>query len=308
MAQTFFVTGGSGFIGSVVVEQAVADGNTVHALSRSETSDEKLRKLGAVPIRGDLTSLDVLRVQSAAADAVIHMATAYVLGQGTYEDVRHIDVAAVDAIADGLAGSDKALIVTNGTLCVPQDPSGAETTEETPTEANPLNTRVKTEEHSLGLVSRGIRAMVVRIPPYTYGRGGSGVTMFMKMAKGSMTCVDGGKNRISSVYVDDAARLYLLAVKKGRAGDIFNAVASTTVTAREVFGAIADALGVPLIDMTEEEAQQKIGPMFTFFLKIENRASGAKAREVLGWEPKGPGLVNEIANGSYQAVAAELRE
>ncbi|KAF7585222.1 hypothetical protein BBP40_011661 [Aspergillus hancockii] len=308
MVQNLFITGGSGFIGSVVIEQAIAAGHTVHALSRSETSDEKLTKLGAVPIRGDLTSLSVLREQSEAADAVIHLATAYVLGQGTYEDVRLVDIAAIDAIADGLAGSNKALIVTNGTLCVPADPSGGETTEETPTEVNPLNTRVKTEAHSLSLVHRGIRAMVVRIPPYTYGRGGSGVAMFMGMAKGSMSCVDGGVNRVSSVYVDDAARLYLLAVAKGRAGDIFNAVASTTVTAKEVFGAIAEVLGVPLVDMSEEEAKGKIGPMFTFFLKIENRASGKKAREVLGWEPSGPGLVEEIVNGSYRAVAEGLRK
>lgn len=150
MAKQLFVTGGSGFLGSVVVEQAIAAGNTVHALSRSETNDEKLRKLSAVPIRGYLTSLDVLRGQSAAADAVIHLSTAYTLGKGTYEDVLPIDMAAVDAIADGLASSNKPLVVTSGTLCVASDPTGTETTESSPLEPSPLNTRVKTEPAAWG--------------------------------------------------------------------------------------------------------------------------------------------------------------
>ena len=148
MAKQLFVTGGPGFLGSVVVEQAIAAGNTVHALSRSETNDEKLRKLGAVPIRGYLTSLDVLCGQSAAADAVIHLATAYTFGKGAYDDVLPIDMADVDAIADGLASSNKPLVVTSGTLCVASDPTGTETTESSP--LNPLNTRVKTEPTALG--------------------------------------------------------------------------------------------------------------------------------------------------------------
>lgn len=306
MPQKLFITGGSGYVGSVVIEQAIADGLTIHALSRSETSDEKLRSLGAVPIRGDLTSLDVLREQSAAADGVIHLATAYTIGKGTYDDVLPIDMAAVDAIADGLAGSNKPLIVTSGTLSVASSPTGAETTESDPPEPSPLNTRIKTETHSLGLASRGIRAMGVRMPPYTYGRGGSGVKMFMGMSAqaGSVTCVDGGKNRTTSVHVEDAARLFLLAVQKGKAGELYNASANTTLTSREIFDSIAAALGVSVRDITLAEAQEQLGPTFSFFLKTENRASGAKAVKELGWTPKGVGLLEEINNGSYQSVAA----
>ena len=47
---------------------------TVYGLSRSEAGDAKLRALGATPVRGELTTLDVLREQSAEADAVLHLA------------------------------------------------------------------------------------------------------------------------------------------------------------------------------------------------------------------------------------------
>ncbi|KAJ3778233.1 hypothetical protein FB446DRAFT_796852 [Lentinula raphanica] len=59
----FFLTGASGYIGLVVTEFAIAQDFSVRGLSRTEASDEKLRALGATPVR-----------ESAVADAVIHLA------------------------------------------------------------------------------------------------------------------------------------------------------------------------------------------------------------------------------------------
>lgn len=304
------MTGASGYVGSVVSELAVAEGYEVRGLSRSETSDAKLHALGVVPVRGDLTSLDVLRQESTEADVVIHLATAYKIGVGSYEDILPVDIAAVDAIADGLAGSGKPLVVTSGTLSAAADPTGAETTEASPPEPHPINVRIKTEQHSLGLASRGIRVTGIRLAPYVYGRGGSGVSMFMGMSTkvGGVTCVDGGKNRTTVVHVDDAARLFLLAAQKGKAGELFNASASTDVTARQIFDAIAEALGVPVQDISATDALPKLGETFTWFLKQQNRASGAKAVKELGWQPMEMGILDEINKGSYQAVAAALRK
>lgn len=304
------MTGASGYIGSVITELAIAEGYDVHALSRTETSDVKLRSLGAVPVRGDLTSLDVLCSESAEADVVIHLATAYVLGVGTYEAVMPVDIAAVDAIADGLAGTGKPLVVTSGTLSVAADPTGAETTEASPPGPSPINARVKVEQHALALASRGIRVTGVRLAPYVYGRGGSGVKLFMGMSTqaGSVTCVDGGKNHTTVVHVDDAAGLFLLAAQKSKAGELFNASAATDVTARQIFDAIAAALGVPVQDIAYADALAQLGETFAWFLKAENRASGAKAVNELGWQPNGMNILDEISKGSYQAVAKTLRK
>lgn len=67
------MTGASGYIGSVITEFAIAEGYTVTGLSRSPASDEKLRALSAIPVRGDLKSYDVLTQESAKADIVIHL-------------------------------------------------------------------------------------------------------------------------------------------------------------------------------------------------------------------------------------------
>lgn len=308
--QRIFMTGASGYVGSVVTELAVADGYTVHGLSRSEASDAKLQSLGAVPVRGDLTSLDVLRKESAEADIVIHLATAYTLGEGSYDTVLPVDNAAVDAMADSLSGTGKPLVVTSGTLTAAADPSGAETTETSPPDPSPINTRGKAEAHALALAARGVRVTSVRLAPYVYGRAGSGVKLFMSMSAraGSVTCVAGGANRTTAVHVDDAARLYLLAARRGQPGSIFNAGGTTDVTARQLFEAIAAALDLPVRDISFDEARAQLGEVFARFLSAENRASGDKARRVLGWETKGMGILEEISKGSYPALAQELRK
>lgn len=310
MASHLFVTGGSGFVGSVVIEHAIAEGYTVDALSRSESSDETLRRLGAVPVRGDIASLDVLRDKSAAADAVIHLATAFSLGAGTWEDPKSTDIAAQEAMADGLAGSNKPLILTSGTLASAPDPNGEETDESSPILTSPLGHRLETEACGLSLASRGVCTMGVRLAPFTYGRGGSGVKRLIEISaqKGGAAYVDAGGNRTTNVHVDDAARLYLLAVQKGKAGEIYNASSSTTVTLREIVGAVATVVGVLAVSVTSEQAVDQFGPVFTFLISTENRASGAKAMKNLGWQPREKGIVDEILHGSYQPVAAALRK
>ena len=308
--QQLFITGAGGYVGSVIIEFAIAQGYRVHGLSRTQDSDAKLSNLGATPVRGDLTSLDVLRRESAEADAVIHLATAFQFGRGRFEDSLPADMAAVDAIAEGMAGSKKALVVTSGTLVAAADPTGAESTEDAPSEESPGSARSKVEAHALSLSSKGIRVVGIRLAAYVYGRGGSNTKAFMGMSKqaGSVTCIDGGKNHITSVHVDDAARLYLLAVQKAKAGEVYNASAATDVTTRQLWEALASIMELPVRDITFEEAETQMGGFMTWFLKAENRASGAKARNELGWQPTETDILDEISHGSYLAVAKAMRE
>lgn len=69
------VTGGSGFLGSHLIPELVKDGHEVLALARSVPSDEKVRALGAAPVRGDLENAE--RLSLPAIDAVIHGAARF---------------------------------------------------------------------------------------------------------------------------------------------------------------------------------------------------------------------------------------
>jgi len=66
-----FVTGGTGTIGSAVVAELLANGHTVLALARSDSSEQTLKTAGAEVLRGRLADLEVLRSRtSTEADQV----------------------------------------------------------------------------------------------------------------------------------------------------------------------------------------------------------------------------------------------
>lgn len=306
-----FVTGATGYIGRVLTERALVEGYNVHGLSRNEKGDAQLRALGAIPVRGDLTSLDVLRQQSSEADAVLHLAYIHDWGMD-YEEILHIDGAAVDALGEPLHGTEKAFVVTSGTAVVAPDPAGGETTEDSPlSQTFVLKDRIRSERYALRLSEDGVRVSAIRLPPYVYGRGGSYfVPVLMQMAAkaGESIYVDDGSLRTSDVHVDDAAMLYLLAAKAAKASDVFNGTGSTTTTLRELAEAIGAALELPVRSVSREEAEAQWGQFLTAFVQYENRSSNRKAVQQLAWQPKGIDMLTDIRLGSYREMAVRLRQ
>lgn len=311
-----FMTGATGYIGQVLTEFAIAEGYTVRGLSRASANDAKLTRLGATPVRGDLETPDVLRAESSQADIVMHLADA-LLGLGfdtPYDRVLAIDAAAVNAMVAGLESSNsdiKTLITTSGTMMARPDPDGGETAEDAPVLTESPITRYKAWDHAKAVAEKaGVHAMCVRLAPFVYGRGSSGVRMFLEgaAAAGAAAYVDGGLTRTTTVHVDDAARLYLLVARRGRAGEAYNASAETNVTMKELQGAIGETLGVPAVDLSKEEALSKMPPFLVNFLIMENRGSNKKAVSELGWLPREPGIVEDILRGSYVDVARNLEK
>lgn len=306
-----FITGATGYIGQVVTERALAEGHEVYGLSRKEDGDAKLRALGATPVRGELTSLDVLRQESSRADAVLHLAYIHDWGMD-YEEILRIDAAAVDALGEPLRGTGKALVTTSGTTLAAPDPSGGETTEDAPpTQTSVLKDRIRSERHALRLSEDGVRVSAIRLPPYVYGRGGSTfMPMLMQMAakNGESIYVDDGKLRTSDVQVDDAAELFLLAAQKANAGEVFNGTGSTNLTLLKLAETIGTALQVPVRSVSREEAEAKWGKFLTAFVQEPNRASNRKAVQQLGWQPKGIDMLTDIRSGSYRELAEKLRQ
>ena len=105
------LTGGTGFIGSRVLDQLLAAGHTVTALVRTEEAAKKLAAKGAKPLIGDLTTLDVIKRAAADSDGVVHLA--YIHDFANYEAAGRTETAFLQAVAEALAGmlSTKILIL-----------------------------------------------------------------------------------------------------------------------------------------------------------------------------------------------------
>ena len=312
MSQTIFITGGSGYIGKVIISLAIAQGYTVRALSRSESSDAKLVGLGATPVRGDLGSHAILADEAKKADITLSLADAIAgnFGSISMEERFALNNGAVTALGKGLEGSNKTLIVTSGSLNAAADPNGKETDEDSPRWPT-SSFDGGMEACALAFKDKGVRVSVVRPAPWVYGRGGSGVQLFMEGAVQAkeMVYVEEGSACTTTVNVDDAAALYLLVAQKGKAGAIYNATSETDVTFKQIAEAIGKAVGVPVRSQSFADTEAKLGPFYARFLSLANRASNAKARNELGWTLKAEkGLFEDIESGSYVALAEELKK
>ena len=289
-----FVTGASGFIGSVVVKELIDGGHHVLAMVRSDEGAAVVDALGAEVHRGDLQDLGSLRSGAEKSDGVIH--TAFIHDFANFEENCDIDRRAIDTLGAALAGSDKPLIVSAG---IPSPPPGSIATEDMDAPRNPAAPRVS-EPAALEFVPKGVRVSVMRLPqvhdPVKQGL----VTPLIAIARqqGVSAYVGEGRNRWAAVHRLAAASLYRLALEKGTAGAKYHAVGEEGVAVREIAEVIGRRLNVPVVSLSSEEAVGHFGP-FAHFATIGNPASSALTQQRLGWQPRGPGLIADLEAMQY---------
>jgi nucleoside-diphosphate-sugar epimerase len=289
-----FVTGASGYVGSAAVRDMLAAGHEVIGLARSADSEAKVRALGAEPLRGELADHESLRRGAGQADAVAHLA--FIHDFSKFAENGQIDAAAIAAIGEALAGTGKPFVTTSGTGLLAQGKLLTEDMERPDDEALPRLSEQATKK----LLDKGVKAMVVRLPQVNGPQNHGFVPMLIQNAreKGYAAYVGDGSNRWPAAHRDDAARVYRLAIEKGRAGRNYHAVAEEGLRMRDTAAVIAEGLGVPLRAITPEEAQGYFG-WFNMFAQMDNPASSAITRAELGWEPTGPTMFEDMRNEDY---------
>ena len=298
-----FVTGATGWIGSVVVQELLTAGHQVTGLARSDGSAARVKAAGADVWTGSLQDTDGLRAAAAEADGVIH--TGYVHDFSPTGDpaaAAALDGKVIAAFGEALAGTGNPLVVASG---LPHAPVGGVSTEEVRSE-NPAHPRVS-EPAALAVAELGVRASVVRLPPSVHGEGDYWfIPIFIGIARktGVSAYIGDGANVWPAVHRRDAARLFRIALEQAPAGTLLNAVADEGVPFREIAEVIGRHLQVPAKSITAGEAAGQFGPL-AGFAATNVPASSAITRERFGWRPVEPGLIADLDEGHYFTVPAQ---
>ena len=287
-----FVTGGTGTIGSAVVTELLAHGHTVLGLARSDSSAQVLEAAGAQTLRGGLADLDVLRAGAAQTDGVISLAFGRDYGSPEAVAVSMAEeAAAMAALGEELVGSDRPIVTVSGTPWIPGRPSVE--ADPLPTEG-PVAARAQSVTALLDLAARGVRSAAVRMPRtvHDHGTGGfAGLLTDMARAAGVSGYPGDGTQRWPAVHARDAAVLFRLVLESAPAGTAWHAVADEGDAVRDIAAVIGRRLGLPV----ESRPVEEFGPFGPIFA-MDQPASSAHTREVLGWEPTHPSLLADLEN------------
>jgi nucleoside-diphosphate-sugar epimerase len=293
-----FVTGATGFVGSAVVRELLANGHRVLGLTRSEEGAAVLGAAGAEAIHGSLTDFDSLRRGASAADGVIH--TAFNHDFSRFAQSSEEDKHAIEVLGSVLEGSERPLLVTSGCAFLS---NGRMATEEDRQPAPSGNFPRASEAAAASLAARGVRASAVRLAPSVHGEGDHGfVPRLISIAreKGVSAYVGDGLNRWPGVYRFDAARVFRLALERGAIDGPYHAIAEEGVQFKAIAELVGRRLGVPVVAKSHDEAAAHFG-WFGMFLGADLPTSSARTRALLDWTPTGPDLLTDIDQPGYYA-------
>jgi nucleoside-diphosphate-sugar epimerase len=290
------VTGASGWIGSASIPELLAAGHHVLGLARSDEAAAKVAKLGAEVVRGTLDDVVGLRAAAAQAEGVVHLGYNHDFSQ--MGAAAQTDRAAIDAFAQVLEGSGGPLLIASGTLGLATGRIGTE--RDVPNSAS--HPRVANAAYTLKLAERGVRAIILRFAPTVHGSGGDHgfVSVLARVArnKGTSAYIGDGVNRWPAVHRLDAGKLVQLAIDKAPPRAVLHAVSEEGVATRDIAGAIGRFLKLPIESIPPERAQEHFDWLGMFF-GADAPASSALTRELLGWQPERPTLLEDIAAGHY---------
>ena len=286
-----FLTGSTGFIGAQVARELIDAGHQVLGLTRSAGGARALRAIGAESHHGDIEDLSSLQRGAENCDAVIH--TAFDHHFANFVANCQKDSRVIAALGAALEGSERPLIITSSTAMGSSAPGHAADEDHfNPDHPNP---RVASALAGQALLQRGVNVVAMRLSqihnPVRQGL----VTELIKQAreKGVSAYIDEGLNQWSAAHLEDTAHLYRLALEKHQPGARYHATAESGIAFRLIAEAIGEGMGLPIVSVSSHKAAASFGWLSTFVGKDMSCLSN-KTQERLGWQPSGPGLIEDL--------------
>lgn len=290
--ETVFVTGATGYVGSVVVDRLLEHGYEVVGLIRSETDKQALEDKGAKAVVGDVGDTALIAEAVSGASAIVH--TAAPNDPTKFESLQAM-IAMVAGVLENLTTLARTrnirLLATSGTSLY--GPTGRDPVDETA----PLQAMMPGADVLTGLESRLIAeksAYFIRLA-VVYGRKQSGpMNQLIEnvRTRGRLPLVD-PDNVLSVVEVDDLADLYLSILEAANPPQVVNAV-SDILTWAEFITAIGQAVGVQGdFEIVDPQAAMALGGP-SIYMPMNMAVSSDLAERELKWKSKRPRFPDQL--------------
>ncbi len=305
----YFVTGATGFVGSHVARQLVADGHEVVVVVRNPAKADDLKRLGAQVYRGDVTEKESMREPMTGADGVFHIAGWYKIGMRDKSEGAKINIGGTRNVLELMKELGIAKGVYTSTLAVNSDTHGKLVDESYLYRGKHISEydRTKWVAHyqiAEPMIAEGLPLVIV-MPGLIYGPGDTSSvrTTFLQYLQRKLPLLP-SKTAFSWAHVDDIARGHILAMEQGKAGESY-IIAGPTHTliegmqlAEQITGIRAPRLHAPPTMMKAMSATmgivEKVAPVpetySAEYLRVSAGVtyigSNAKARREWGYEPR----------------------
>ncbi len=304
-----FVTGANGFIGSHVVSVLLKRGHMLTCLLR-DPSHARAGLKGATLARGDVTERESMRESMRGADAVVHLAGLYKIGNVDKVRMRAINVDGARNTLELAAELSVQKIIHISTVGVFGNTRGRVVDETYRAVQNELTSEYeKTKwaahyEIAEPLQKRGAPVIIVQ-PGGVIGAGDtSPLTSFYDFYFRRTPMMLGAKSGITWAHVDDVAEGIALALERGRVGEAY-VIAGPPLTYRDAMQLWEKITGIPapriwLPGWFASAMARVMGAVESivhrgFVLSSEGLraladytfyASADKAKRELGWKPR----------------------
>ncbi len=284
-----FVTGATGFVGSAVTQELLANGHSVLGLSRSDDGTAKLTAMGATVHRGTLEDHAGLKEAASECDAVIHCGFSHDFSK--FAETCENDRKVIATFADAYSGTQRPIVITSGVALL----RGEQVTEDMPVPVGSPNPRIATEQAADAALSQGADVRVVRLP-IVHGENDPGflrILITLALQKGFAAYTGAGENCWPTAHLLDVAPLYRLALERGEAGKRYHPVAEAGVPFREIAEVIGQRLSLPVRSLEPQEAEEYF-TWFSHFAGLDCKASSMITREALNWLPTHQGVIADL--------------
>ncbi len=298
---TFFITGGSGFLGINLVRYLLAKGHDV--VSYDLLSFEYPEKNQITAVIGDIRDFEKLKTAMNGADVVIHTAAALPLY--STEDIRSTDITGTKNVLEAARGNNVARMIHVSSTAVYGIPDHHPLSEDDVLRGVGEYGKAKIAAEKLCEEYRVLGMVVPVIRPKSFiGPERLGVfALFYDWAADGhgFPMIGTGNNRYQLLDVEDLCdAIYLAATKPVEvANDTFNIGAEEFATMKEDYQAVLDKAGfgkkihgfpaAPMIWMLRVLELFHLSPLYKWVYETASKDSFVsieKAKKKLGWQPR----------------------